>query len=212
MKRILCYGDSNTWGATSGDYNKRYPGKIRFTKQLQILLGRKFKVIEEGFPGRTMCSDDFKDGFGNRNGSYFFGQCVCTHDPLDYVVIMLGTNDLKTEFNKTAEDCAIALKIQYIDVLNTKISEKLSKIPKIIVVAPAKIDAKCWGKFEFAEKKSEHFNEVYKKVALKNNCLFVSNDGLKGGVDDIHLTKESHALLAQKIANVINEYESKKGC
>ena len=203
MKRILCYGDSNTWGAISGEHTKRYPGKARYTQKLQSLLGRNYKVIEAGYPGRTMCSDDIKDGFGNRNGSGFFGQCLVTHDPLDYVVIMLGTNDLKADFNKTARGCANSLKNDYIDALNEKICEKLSKIPKIIVVAPAKVGDGSWGKFLDADKKSKCFNAEYKNVATKNDCMFISNDELKNGVDGIHLTKESHTILAEKLAQAI---------
>ena len=57
MYRILCYGDSNTWGynAETGD---RFPDNVRWTGVLQNLLGPAFRVLEEGQPGRTTVWDD----------------------------------------------------------------------------------------------------------------------------------------------------------
>ena len=82
MKRILCYGDSNTWGYVPSSDAVRYPTTIRYPRVLQTLLGNDYEVIEEGLPGRTMISDDFKEMVGNRNGSLEFGQAVYSSLPL----------------------------------------------------------------------------------------------------------------------------------
>ena len=76
MKRILCFGDSNTWGYVPSSDAERYPASIRYPRVLQDKLGKDYEVIEEGLPGRTMISDDMKELVGNRNGSLEFGQIV----------------------------------------------------------------------------------------------------------------------------------------
>ena len=64
MKRILAYGDSNTWGfdpVTWGSVPRtleRYPEDIRWTGLLQKALGKDAPVLEEGLCGRTTAFDD----------------------------------------------------------------------------------------------------------------------------------------------------------
>ena len=97
-KRILCFGDSNTWGyaATGG----RFEEDVRWPTRLGTLLGDGYAVIEEGFNGRTCVYDDPIEG-GYKSGLAYLPPCVMTHTPLDLVVIMLGTNDCKKRFQMT---------------------------------------------------------------------------------------------------------------
>ena len=67
--------------------------------------GREWMVIEEGLGGRTTVSDDPIEG-AEKNGKTYLYPCLMSHRPLDVVVIMLGTNDLKARFNKTAWEIA----------------------------------------------------------------------------------------------------------
>ena len=103
VKKILCYGDSNTWG-----YNPhtelRYPRAVRWTGVLQRGLGPAYHVIEEGLNGRTTVWDDPIEGY--KSGKEYLVPCLETHKPMDLVVIMLGTNDLKHRFSLTAFDIA----------------------------------------------------------------------------------------------------------
>ena len=98
-KRILCYGDSNTWGymVTGG----RFPEDVRWPMRLQMLLGDGYTVIEEGFNGRTTVFDDPVEG-GHKSGLTYLPPCVMSHSPLDLIIIMLGSNDLKKRFGMTA--------------------------------------------------------------------------------------------------------------
>lgn len=71
MIRILCYGDSNTWGYIPGT-GKRFDENTRWTKRLQTLLGDEYEIIEEGLRGRNVGHDfDFYPR-GNLNGSLTF--------------------------------------------------------------------------------------------------------------------------------------------
>src|SRR5476651_2205463 len=94
---VLCYGDSNTWGQKP-DKSGRYPADIRWTGRLQQLLGNGYYIIEEGLGSRTTDLDyDKKSG---RNGKIYLIPCLESHNPIDVVVLMLGTNDLKIEFDR----------------------------------------------------------------------------------------------------------------
>lgn len=206
MKRLLCYGDSNTWGTIPGTWGGRYDENIRWTKRLAKILGGEFEVIEEGFRGRNIAQDDEKFPRGNRNGALFFSQCVLTHDPVDYLILMLGTNNLKLEFDYDAEKCARAIGKYYIEHLRENLAQDLIKVPQIILIAPCKI-RDVVDKFKGAEEKSKYFNECYKTLAQKKNCYFVENDILEAGEDGLHLTAESHTRLAERLASLIKQIE-----
>ena len=127
-KVVLCFGDSNTWGSRPGvGDGGRFPADVRWTGQLQNQLGGDYYVIEEGRGGRTVNLDDDRPG---RNGLEYFDPCIASHDPLDVVIIMLGTNDQKISFDTTAEQIAEGLK-QYVDVV-----EQRAPDAAIILVSP----------------------------------------------------------------------------
>src|ERR671917_870887 len=103
MRTVLCYGDSNTWGYDPAT-RERFPPHVRWTGVLATLLGAEYRVIEEGLNGRTTRWDDpIEPG---RNGLTYLRPCIESHKPLDLMVIMLGTNDLKRRFNLVASDIA----------------------------------------------------------------------------------------------------------
>ena len=204
MKRILCYGDSNTWGYIPSSDHERYPIDVRYPRVLSSLLGKEYEVIEEGLPGRTVMSDNIIDLIGNRNGLLEFGQAVYSALPLDYIVIMLGTNDLK--FSRSAKQCAEALE-PYIYRINKKLGGRMKCNPKIIIVAPSIIGTGLIEEGIRVDLESLNFNKEYQYIAEKNNCIFIDNEGLVTGSDKIHLTVESHIHLAHKLYKVIKEYE-----
>ena len=208
MRRILCYGDSNTWGFVPSSDRDRYPVSIRYPRVLASLLGDEYEVIEEGLPGRTVLLDDEVINVGNRNGSLVFGQIVYSHLPLDYVLILLGSNDLKPPVKGRVKQCVDALENIYLDMINKKLGGRMKGIPKVIIVAPSIVGSGGIMDEDTIEE-SKLFNKKYEELAKRNNCLFVSNDGLVTGSDDIHLTVESHKLLARKIYEMIKEYESR---
>ena len=204
--RILCFGDSNTWGQEPGLSGKRYDTSIRYTSLLQDNLGDEFKVIDEGQCSRTLFAPNFKYPKGDRCGLTFFAPMICSHDPLDYVVIYLGTNDMKEAYNLKVKDLATVLEEKYINFLRNELAPHLSKLPKIIIVAPSVIYDERWigeNIFLGAQEKSYAFNETYRQVAEKTGCLFVSNEDILSGSDGIHLAPQSHAVLAQKLHQVI---------
>src|SRR4030095_16419851 len=105
MKTIMCYGDSNTWGCiplTGPEPPRRYGPAQRWPGVLRRELGDGYWIVEEGLNGRTTVWDDPLGPF--RSGKELLAPCLMTHEPIDLVVVMLGTNDLKRRFGVGARD------------------------------------------------------------------------------------------------------------
>ena len=210
MKRILCYGDSNTWGYVPTSDADRYPSTVRYPRVLNKLLGDEYEVIEEGLPGRTMIADDYKEMVGNRNGSLEFGQAVYSALPVDYIVIMLGTNDVKYLHQATAVKCAKSLEKDYIERIEHKLAGKIKNDPKIIVVVPPVIGNGDPKYLESDILETRLMNIEYHIIAERHHCLFLDNEGLEVGMDGVHLIEKSHLLLADRLYKLIKDYESSK--
>lgn len=212
MKTILCYGDSNTYGYVP-ETGMRYPKNVRYPGALQILLGDDYSVIEEGCNGRTTIHDDPIDGW--KNGRDYLKPCLNSHKPVDIVILMLGSNDLKATFGLTADKIAAGAG-ELIDVIQSFTAEKQGYVPKIVLVSPPRIgkDIKSspfYGAFyEDAIEESGKFPEYYKEVADKKHCIFF--DAAKyiypSAVDSLHLTPEGHRTLAEKLYELIAHIET----
>jgi lysophospholipase L1-like esterase len=108
MKTILCFGDSNTWGfdptSITTAFPARHPIDVRWTGVLARELGPDFRIIEEGQNGRTTVHHDpFNVA---RRGLDYLPACLESHKPIDLVVMMLGSNDLKAVFNVPPSEVA----------------------------------------------------------------------------------------------------------
>ena len=90
-KVVVCYGDSNTWGADPAGTG-RFAPDVRWTGVLQAELGSGYKIIEEGLNGRTTNIEDTIEE--DRNGRRQLPPTIESHRPFDLMIIMLGTNDL----------------------------------------------------------------------------------------------------------------------
>ena len=104
-KHILCIGDSNTHGlctdpSESADHGSRYNEEERWTCLLQKALGEEYLVIEEGLSGRTCVYDD--PDMDSVNLLPVLHALLNSHEPLDLLILMLGTNDSKVKFNTDA--------------------------------------------------------------------------------------------------------------
>ena len=211
--KIVCYGDSNTWGYISGSNHERLTKSKRWTGILQELLGDEYEIIEEGLNSRTLISEDLRPGKEGKNGSTYLIPCLDTHDPIDSFILMLGTNELKATYNKTALEIGEILEKYFIKVITNRKSQFLDKFPKLIIVAPPIVNEKteyCKNKYEGAYLKSLELNNIYKKLSEKYNCKFVNNDNLSTGIDGAHLNEESHFKLAQKIEEALGNNSNSK--
>ena len=202
--RILCYGDSNTWGYISGSDHERYMTE-RWTKLLEKKLGDGFTIIEEGLNSRTLISEDLRPEREGRNGYSYLLPCLDSHDPIDCVVIMLGTNELKNCYNRTAEEIGKIFEKYFVKTIINRKSQITGKCPKLIIISPPIADDDGSGIFNGAYEQSMKFNDIYKSIAEKNDCYFIDNEGLEVGIDKLHLTKKGHEVLADKVYKKITQ-------
>ena len=203
---VLCYGDSNTWGQKPEKKGGRFSANIRWPGALQDILGDNYYVIEEGLNSRTTNLEYGKKP--GRNGKTYLVPCLGSHNPLDIVAIMLGTNDLKVTFNRSAADIAEALR----GLVQTVHENHKGEAPKIILISPILVDdtAELFSMFytenynHEAVVKSQNFAREIQKVADEEGCLFVDAAKVaKPGVDGIHFDAESHPALATLVAKAI---------
>ena len=199
--RILCFGDSNTWGYTplSGERNSN-----RWTRILKDLLDNA-EIIEEGLNARTLDSTDISEP--HKNGFNYLLPCMESHYEFDYIILMLGTNDLKTHFHNSAKDMLEMLK-KYIKVIkNFWINKNGSKVKLIVCGIPPVDDTKfVFDNYEGTTKKRNEFNLLERKYLEERNITFIDNSDLEIGLDGIHLTDEGHLKLALKISSIIKEW------
>lgn len=206
-KTILCYGDSNTYGFVP-ETGMRYPRDVRYTGRLQMLLGDGYTVIEEGCNGRTTIHDDPLEGW--KNGLDYLKPCLNSHKPVDLVILMLGSNDLKATFRLTAPEIAAGAG-KLVEVIRTFTQEKQGFVPKIILVSPPEVGegigaSPFYGAFdEGAVAVSKQFPAYYREVAEKMGCIFLNAAEYvrPSDVDSLHLTPEGHRVLAEQLYAVV---------
>lgn len=203
MKQLLCFGDSNTWGLIPKT-NERYSWGERWTSILQEkLYDKDVRVLEEGLCGRTTVFDDAYRK--NRNGLKSLPEILETSYPIDAAVIMLGTNDCKAYYKSNSYNIAKGLGL-CIDELLKYISPE-----KVLIVSPIFLGDTVW-KEEFDPEFDSHSVDIakglfheYKKVAQTKgtNIISASDFARPSNVDQEHLTKEGHQLLAHAIYNAV---------
>jgi len=207
LKTVLCYGDSNTYGYDP-ETGMRFPRNVRWTGRLQSLLGEEYMVIEEGCNGRTTVFDDPLEGW--KNGRDYLKACLNSHKPVDIVIMMLGSNDLKEVFHASSGEIAAGAEVLVQDILSfTRI--KQGRVPEIILTAPPEIGegiihSAFYGHFlENAVERSKGLASGYREVADRNGCIYVNAAEYvqASPVDSLHLSPEGHKRLAEVFCDVI---------
>lgn len=207
MKTVLCYGDSNTYGHIPGE-GGRYPFDVRWTGRLQNLLGTEFRVIEEGCSSRTSVYDDPDDAW--LNGLYYIKPCLKSHCPIDLIILMLGTNDMKEHFHSSAEESSLGCE-KLIRIMQSYVEERQGYPPDILLVSPPLIKEQATETFDSFTRESiaqsRKFAECFHTVAERNGCFYL--DAAKcaevSDTDGLHLTADGHRNLAKELGRMIRK-------
>ena len=209
MKHILCFGDSNTWGYSPQD-GSRFPPNVRWTGTLQKMLGADYNIIEEGLNGRTtFINEEGEDARPFRSGSDVFSMILESHRPLDLVTIMLGTNDLKLEFNLSVEEIAQGVKELCEIVLNSEYL--IDNPPKLLLISPIHIGSTIQPDqeefFEQAREKSYRFAEHYQRVAEELGIHFLDAAKIVSPSDGegVHWDADQHIKFGKELSNLIRQ-------
>ncbi|MBN2322253.1 MAG: SGNH/GDSL hydrolase family protein [Spirochaetes bacterium] len=206
MITVLCYGDSNTYGRDPVT-KRRMERDVRWPGVLQNTLGSNYHVIEEGLNGRTTVWDDpIRPGYFKRNGAWYLLPCLESHCPVDLLILMLGTNDLKAMFSVTPYDIAESMGRLVEIALGSKCGRD-DNPPQIAVMCPPPL-----GKLsEYAEtfsggvEKSKKLAPYYEKVAKKYGCRFFDAGSViqSSTLDGLHYDPEDHGKLGKAVAGLV---------
>jgi len=208
VRTVLCFGDSNTYGAVPtlarvGRHrfapDRRWPGILR--KQ----LGTGWQVIEEGHPSRTTLRDDPIEG-SHKNGLKALPISLESHMPLDLVIVMLGTNDLKLRFAASPSDIADSIELIAKGVQSSETGPG-GAAPAVLIIAPPPMQEVDWlaEMFLGGAKKSLEFGARFAEVSRRCGAAFLDAGAIveSSTVDGIHLESESHRTLGGAVAKVV---------
>ena len=219
MKRhIICLGDSNTHGYCADPSDCADPGLARFnenerwTQLLQKALGTDYLVIEEGLSGRTtVFPDPLYEGLDALGYLY---PCLKSHEPVDLLIIMLGTNDIKGRFNMNAFAIGLGMR-RLVRAARAVDCWGPEGKPNILVIAPPSIKEGILSTSVIDEmgtmgtdcvEKSRKLPAHYRRIAAENGCHFLDANvcGAEfNTVDYMHLTRRGHARLADSLGKLI---------
>ena len=208
-KHIVCLGDSNTHGYCA-DPKDCADGGIRFTENerwtclLQKLLGEDYLVSEEGLSGRTtVFIDPLHESMDALSVAY---PLLKSHEFVDLLVIMLGTNDTKDRLGMNA--ACIGLGMERLVRKCMSVDCWGGKKPNVLIIAPPHIGDElkdpCMG--DGCAAKSRELAFYYQQKANLLGCHFLDAQELGcefNKVDFMHLTRAGHATLANALAERI---------
>ncbi len=207
MYSILCFGDSNTYGMVPLE-NGRLPYAQRWPGRLARMLGPDYLIIEEGMIGRTCAiDDDIKPG---RNAMDYIYPCLMSHFPLDLIIVMLGTNDVKSRYKLSAGEIKMAMR-----VLLHKIDDVLrwmSTDAEILLVAPLPLPEDMPPDCELdasSIQNSKELAELYAQLAQERGIHFADAaqwvDPRNTQPDACHFNEEGCRQYAEGIRPLILE-------
>lgn len=208
IKSVLCFGDSNTYGAVPTlarvgrhrfSIDRRWPGVMR--RQ----LGDGWEVVEEGQPSRTTVHDDPIEG-AHKSGLRALPICLESHMPLEVVILMLGTNDLKHRFGVTPGDISDSIEVLAKFVRQSEAGQG-GVAPSLIIVAPPPMQEVDWlgEMFLGGAEKSAHLPALLRDASLRVGAQFLDAGEIveSSSVDGIHLDSDAHRILGIELAKIV---------
>lgn len=198
MKKILCFGDSNTYGFVPQS-GLRYNINTRWTGILQKLCNNEFEITEAGCNNRTAFIDN-PAGI-NQTGYKILPEYLKTNF-FDIVILAIGINDLQRFFNPTLNEFE-----QGMEKL-IQITKNLSPKSKIILICPSKLNLAGInnGIFSYqfdkiSVEKSGKLSPIYKSLAEKYKCHFIDLNNIVevSSLDGLHFSPKSHKTIAENL-------------
>jgi lysophospholipase L1-like esterase len=207
VRTVLCFGDSNTYGQVPGEGPlKRYRIDQRWPGILKGTLGPDWHIIEAGLSGRTTVRNDPVEG-DHKNGRTYLRACLQSHAPLDLIIIMLGTNDLKVRFNIPPSEVAMGIGCLVHDIRELSPGPG-GHNPEIMVVSPPPMldDIKEWEAiFLGAQEKSRQLALAFEVIADSLEVHFIDAGTVCrcSPADGFHIDDEAHRQLGEALAQEV---------
>jgi lysophospholipase L1-like esterase len=214
MKTVLCFGDSNTWGYDPmslkvGLFPRRHPLDVRWTGVLAQELGTGFRVIEEGQNGRTTVHEDPLNIC--RKGKDYLPACLESHKPVDLVILMLGSNDLKGMYNLMPADIVAGAGVLARMILNSDAGPD-NRAPKLLLVCPPLIAdlthlPDVAARIPDGPARSAQLPRLYSALTSTLGCAYLNSQeaAITSPTDGVHLDASEHIKLGKTMAAKVRE-------
>ena len=208
MRSVLCFGDSNTWGAIPGSDFGRYGPDVRWPRVMARMLGGEFDVVEAGLCGRTTAFDWPPRSW--RSGRDLIAPTLETHSPLDVVIILLGTNDVAMPHLSVADIARGAGELITIVRSSWDCGPRPQCAPTPVLVAPhvvGPLDAADELVSPDAPERSAELVDAYRELAARIRCDFVdlSDSVQPSSLDPWHWDPRGHERAAETLATEIRK-------
>jgi lysophospholipase L1-like esterase len=161
-------------------------------------------VVEEGLSGRTSCREDPVEG--DKNGLRQIIPILESHGPIDVVVVMLGSNDLKTRYSPCPYDIARGVG-RIVTAIKDSRTGPDNTGPEVLMVCPpptvrSPVFEPMFGDCVGLSKKLPPF---YAQFATETGALFLDAGKVvqSSEIDGVHLEAGEHRKLAEAIASII---------
>lgn len=206
MPTVLTFGDSNTHGTPpiiDRSIYARFGADVRWPVLMARGLG--WDLVEEGLPGRTAQFNDPIMG-AHMNGQAGLRIALESHGPIDLLVIMLGTNDVKARFCATPQavmgGIASLLDIaQGVDMQTRHGGFQVLLIcpPPVVEVGPIKAE------FYGGAARSQALPPLCAALAAARGCGFLDAGQViaVSPLDGVHFDAAAHGLLAAAVAGAV---------
>lgn len=176
--RILCFGDSNTYGYDPRGYVAgRYGKDGRWPDILAKLTG--WQVFNDSMHGRAIPRREMElklfDGMLERLRP-------------DMLMIMLGTNDVVS--GASARETAERMKA---------LLDRVPKGIRLFIIAPPSVRKGVWVEDENIIGESALLGGLYRALAQERGIAFADGEGLPISYDGVHLSEEGNRVLASKL-------------
>ncbi len=173
---------------------------------MREIIGDGYEVVMEGLNARTTVWDDpIEEG---RCGKDYLMPCLLTHDPIDLVILMLGTNDLKKRFSVSAFDIGRSIGL-LLDKILASGTGPVGEAPKVLLMSPPPVAklTEFAEMFEGAQEKSKQLPAYYSQYAEERGCSFFDTGSLIrcSDADGIHFEPEEHVKLGKKVAELVQD-------
>ena len=180
--KILCFGDSNTYGYDPRSYfGGQYPAQHRWVDLLAQKLG--CKAVNAGENGREIPR---REGELQR-----FDLMLSNQKPLNLLLVMLGGNDL-------LQGNSVQAVAQRMEAFLTRIPLEKSQI---VLIGPPRIKPGAWITDDRLLEDCVRLNAVYRMVAEKLGVRFVDATGWDIDVtyDGVHYSEKGHQTFAENL-------------
>lgn len=214
-KRIMVFGDSLSWGYQPGTKHLRFDAQTRWPGRLQMLLGDNYEVIEENLNSRGIENGDPRPRKEGRRALDYIEAALDSHDPIDMVIVLLGTNELKNEMNMSAEQVGYSLE-KLLALIKTRPSQFRGTSPEVLLLSPPIINedteyCRTGNKYLGASEKSKELESVYQRLATKLGIGFIPLSNIDTGIDGIHIDAVQHEKVADLVFAKLSATQSSTG-